>query len=73
MKKFKCQTATGLTPPTYVHGSYEFAEAEARRLCQEHKCAVEILQVVATVKYEEAPVMAMQPIVYKEPINDLQF
>lgn len=73
MAKFLCQTSTGAHPPKYVHSNYESAEAEAKRLCELHKCSVAILQVVATVKYEEAPVMAMQPVVHTEDTSGLPF
>jgi hypothetical protein len=73
MAKYLCQTSNVKTPPSYVHSNFDSAETEAKRLCQLHQCSVAILQVVATVKYENAPVMAMQPVIHKENLDELPF
>ncbi|MEN6622734.1 MAG: hypothetical protein ABFD50_14440 [Smithella sp.] len=62
MKVYYCKTSTGVRPPQFKHHDVKDAITEAKRRAQEHKCEVEILKVIGTVKWKPVPVTEMKPV-----------
>jgi hypothetical protein len=73
MSNYLLMSATGTTPPKYVHLDYDSAVIEANRLCKLYKCKITILQIIGEVELKEVPVTELKPVLSTIIQNDLPF
>ena len=67
MSLFYCMTSTGVRPPYFRHSTLKSAITEAKRLSNEFKCKVEILEVVGNVQWKDVPVVERKQVLELKP------